>query len=543
MSEYRFLPHITGPADIKTFTDEELQELALEMRHAICGQVSKSGGHLAPNLGVIELTIALHRVFDFSHDRLLFDVGHQCYPHKLLTGRFDQLHTLRQSGGMAGFPEPRESAYDLFSVGHAGTSISTAVGMARKSQIEGRILSVLDSGRNRADPSKSLLFMGVVVLCCVSVPVAMLQRTVQGQEQKKEKGIAKQKTGSELQKGQKRLLKFPADKAVGMVYTRPRRADGYGIFHTFNTFNNWKRFGVARGDVRVPANADVRLDITRDSSTNLSFLDKLSPDAIQTMLLTNTRVDDSGLEHIGRLTGLKYLDLTYTKITDRGIQHLESLMNLEHISLDGLRVKEKEFTVGDDGLAVLSKLPALKQLDLIRSNVTDKGMAHLSGNKSLLSLGLWGNNITNEGLVHLKDLSGLEYLRLGGDGRKKSEINDKGLQHLASLTNLKFLQLNHMEITDEGLKHLRNFPRLESLVIEDTNVTNAGMIHLLPLKSLKYVRLYGLGLNDEGMKHLSSLSALERLTLHATTVSDGSIDFLSPLTSLQALYVNYDTFG
>ena len=137
MSEYRFLPHITGPADIKTFTDEELQELALEMRHAICGQVSKSGGHLAPNLGVIELTIALHRVFDFSRDRLLFDVGHQCYPHKLLTGRFDQLHTLRQSGGMAGFPEPRESAYDLFSVGHAGTSISTAVGMARGDQLNG----------------------------------------------------------------------------------------------------------------------------------------------------------------------------------------------------------------------------------------------------------------------------------------------------------------------------------------------------------------------------------------------------------------------
>jgi len=137
MSDYRFLPHITGPADIKAFTVEELQELAQEMRHAICEQVSKSGGHLAPNLGVIELTLALHRVFDFGHDRLLFDVGHQCYPHKLLTGRFDQLHKLRQSGGMAGFPEPRESAYDLFSVGHAGTGISTAVGMARGDQLNG----------------------------------------------------------------------------------------------------------------------------------------------------------------------------------------------------------------------------------------------------------------------------------------------------------------------------------------------------------------------------------------------------------------------
>jgi 1-deoxy-D-xylulose-5-phosphate synthase len=91
----------------------------------------KTGGHFAPNLGVVELTIALHYVFDFSWDRLLFDVGHQCYPHKLLTGRFPMLSRLRQRGGMAGFPDPRESDYDLFAVGHAGTAISTAVGMAR----------------------------------------------------------------------------------------------------------------------------------------------------------------------------------------------------------------------------------------------------------------------------------------------------------------------------------------------------------------------------------------------------------------------------
>lgn len=138
MSDYRFLPHITGPADIQSFEIEELEVLAQEIRHAICEQVSRSGGHLAPNLGVVELTIALHRVFDIGHDRLLFDVGHQCYPHKLITGRFDKLHKLRQAGGMAGFPEPRESAYDLFSVGHAGTAVSTAVGMARGDQLNGQ---------------------------------------------------------------------------------------------------------------------------------------------------------------------------------------------------------------------------------------------------------------------------------------------------------------------------------------------------------------------------------------------------------------------
>jgi len=128
---YPLLETIHGPADLKALAPERLPQLAHDIRHAICDQVARTGGHLAPNLGVVELTIALHYVFDFGHDRLLFDVGHQCYPHKLLTGRLPLLPKLRTSQGMAGFPEPRESDYDLFSVGHAGTAISTAVGMAR----------------------------------------------------------------------------------------------------------------------------------------------------------------------------------------------------------------------------------------------------------------------------------------------------------------------------------------------------------------------------------------------------------------------------
>lgn len=125
------LETINTPADLRALSPDQLVELSAEIRSAIFDQVSKAGGHLAPNLGVVELTIALHYVFDFAHDRLLFDVGHQCYPHKLLTGRRELLGKLRTRQGMAGFPEPRESAYDLFSVGHAGTGISTAVGMAR----------------------------------------------------------------------------------------------------------------------------------------------------------------------------------------------------------------------------------------------------------------------------------------------------------------------------------------------------------------------------------------------------------------------------
>lgn len=134
---YPLLETIHGPADLKKLPVDRLPALAEEVRQAICDQVARTGGHLAPNLGVVELTIALHYVFDFGHDRLLFDVGHQCYPHKLLTGRLGLFQKLRSGEGMAGFPEPRESGFDLFSVGHAGTAISTAVGMARGDAFNG----------------------------------------------------------------------------------------------------------------------------------------------------------------------------------------------------------------------------------------------------------------------------------------------------------------------------------------------------------------------------------------------------------------------
>src|SRR5437773_4644086 len=130
------LERIASPADVKKLTPEELNTLAGEIRTRIFEAVSKNGGHLASNLGVVELTLALHKVFDFGPypdgpDRLLWDVGHQCYTHKMLTGRAPMFDRLRKQGSVGGFPSPDESPYDLFAVGHAGTSISTAVGMAR----------------------------------------------------------------------------------------------------------------------------------------------------------------------------------------------------------------------------------------------------------------------------------------------------------------------------------------------------------------------------------------------------------------------------
>jgi len=131
----KFLEKISSPADIKKLSVPELKTLAEEIRQFIITSVSKTGGHLASNLGVVELTLALHYVFDFKLDKLLWDVGHQCYTHKIITGRKDKFKNLRHVEGISGFPNPAESPYDQFSVGHAGTSIATAIGMALGDQI------------------------------------------------------------------------------------------------------------------------------------------------------------------------------------------------------------------------------------------------------------------------------------------------------------------------------------------------------------------------------------------------------------------------
>ena len=131
----KLLDSIHSPADLKKLPIEKLPQLAQELREVIMTTVGTNGGHLAPNLGTVEICLALHSVFNFPTDRLLWDVGHQCYPHKLITGRYPNFSSLRKKGGVCGFPDPNESEYDLFAVGHAGTGISTAVGMARGDQL------------------------------------------------------------------------------------------------------------------------------------------------------------------------------------------------------------------------------------------------------------------------------------------------------------------------------------------------------------------------------------------------------------------------
>jgi len=145
----RVLDEIQFPFDLKKLDMEELERLCSEIREEILSTVSKNGGHLASNLGVVELTVALHYVFDLPRDKVIWDVGHQSYTHKILTGRKDRFHTLRQHEGISGFPKRDESPYDVFDSGHSGTSISSALGIAeawRQKKIEGKVIAVIGDG-------------------------------------------------------------------------------------------------------------------------------------------------------------------------------------------------------------------------------------------------------------------------------------------------------------------------------------------------------------------------------------------------------------
>ena len=137
------LEQINTPEDVKKLNDSQAEQLCSELRAFLVEEVAKTGGHLASNLGVVELTVAIHRVFDTALDRLVFDVGHQCYVHKALTGRKALFDTLRQFGGLSGFPKPYESEHDAFIAGHASNSVSVALGMAKARTLQGEAYSVL----------------------------------------------------------------------------------------------------------------------------------------------------------------------------------------------------------------------------------------------------------------------------------------------------------------------------------------------------------------------------------------------------------------
>ena len=143
------LDTVNVPADLRKLPDSDLRQLADELRQEVISAVSVTGGHLGSGLGVVELTVALHHVFNTPEDRIIWDVGHQCYPHKVLTGRRDRIRTLRQPDGLSGFTKRSESEYDPFGAAHSSTSISAGLGMAVARDLSGgnnNVVSIIGDG-------------------------------------------------------------------------------------------------------------------------------------------------------------------------------------------------------------------------------------------------------------------------------------------------------------------------------------------------------------------------------------------------------------
>lgn len=149
MNNYKYLENIASPEDVKKLNSEQLAELCSELRDKIISTAALNGGHVASNLGCVELTVALHKSFNSPEDQIVWDVGHQCYSHKLLTGRYKDFSTLRKKGGITGFTNPKESEHDIFYSGHSSTSISAAYGLAKAKKIKGEkgyVIAVIGDG-------------------------------------------------------------------------------------------------------------------------------------------------------------------------------------------------------------------------------------------------------------------------------------------------------------------------------------------------------------------------------------------------------------
>ena len=145
----KYLAKLNFPQDLKNMSFDELELLTYEIRDFLVAEISKTGGHLSSNLGIVELTIALHKIFDTPKDKIIWDVGHQSYVHKILTGRADRFDTLRQFEGLSGFPKCNESEYDVFDTGHSSTSVSVGLGFAAARDLAGEkyeVISVIGDG-------------------------------------------------------------------------------------------------------------------------------------------------------------------------------------------------------------------------------------------------------------------------------------------------------------------------------------------------------------------------------------------------------------
>lgn len=327
-----------------------------------------------------------------------------------------------------------------------------------------------------------------------------------------------------------RVLRFPADRSVGILSQRPTDESRSDLWQV----QDWSEIGEARGDVHVDADSEIQLEVSAAASDDLSFLDALNPDDLFKLHLSRSKVDDDELVHVGRLSGLRALELDQSRITDAGIAHLSGLKKLRRIGLEAFQVYREGFGVGDESLELLAQLPELESIDLRLTKITDQGLKHLAGRPTLKVLSISGTKTSDAGVAMLKQLPRLEYLRLGvyDEG---IPLTDEGLRHVGEMESLQDLDLSGTQITDTGLVHLRGLKQLKNLSLDETQVTPAGLAQLEPLQSLESLRAYlASHLDDESVKAVARMKSLRRLTTHLD-ISDAGVEALATLPHLESM--------
>ncbi|MHC4648118.1 MAG: leucine-rich repeat domain-containing protein, partial [Planctomycetota bacterium] len=258
-----------------------------------------------------------------------------------------------------------------------------------------------------------------------------------------------------------RVIHFPKDRSMGLLYVGQLRTTGP------LWWQGWEEVGEARGDVTVAGDKDVRLTVNAQGMENLSFLEALGPDDIQALEFSYAdakRVDDAALEHLAKLTGLRFLSLDNTSIHGTGLKHLTKLNNLEALSLDSVEIS-------DEALKHVGQIGSLLCLDLGRTPVTDEGLVHLRGLSSLRRIELTQTSITGTGFSHLAGLESLTYAHLCDSG-----LTDEGLREVAKLNSLEILRLEGTKITGRGIGHLEHLTRLLELGLGGSDdITDASL--------------------------------------------------------------------
>lgn len=408
--------------------------------------------------------------------------------------------------------------------------------VSSKRGLAGRVRRILkDSCGNPRTGTTWALIVSLVVLC-LTVGIAFAQT----RPDRTEYISATQLPSSEV-----RIVHFPKDRSLGTLKLLDRNknrnkkrqiATFDRWIDNFSWWADWEYLGEAKGDVTVPANNILGLEISPEGWRDLSPLSRLKPDDLYELRFLScqpglTKAGDRCMKHIEHLTGLKVLDLRYTNITSKSMRFIRNFKSLE-------RLYSPE-RITNEGLAYVAELQSLRGLYFSRtggSQVTNTGLHHhLARLTSLQELELVGDHIGNAGLMHIRHLPKLRYLLLMG-----KNFSDTGMAHLKNVPSLRILQLGWLpQLTDAALVHLSQIPKLERLSLHwNENITDVGIAHLKKLRSLKMLYIGRSQVTDEGLAHLKEIKSLEDLDLPNKGITDTGLIYISELSNLKRLDVS-----